>query len=252
MESWTLAAGFDSINVGLSFPKLSSVSKPLKRPRSRRLPSVRRRLVLVRHGEVESNWRERIYGRLDVPLSKNGEGEMRAMAERFGDARFDAVVSSGLARAEFGARLLREARGLVRRDEPDLVEIDRGDWAGRTFTELERDEPGVFGHWLSKPSSRRPPAGESLEDVRDRVAACLARLTREHPGDVAVVAHSWVLKATACHLLGLSLDRAPDLTLPTGGALLVDYDGRRAFDEVGGRNVRVSAWNPDRDVSTGH
>jgi hypothetical protein len=38
------------------------------------------RLLLVRHGAVANSWSERIYGRLDVPLSPAGEAEARTIA----------------------------------------------------------------------------------------------------------------------------------------------------------------------------
>ncbi|MEX1023805.1 MAG: alpha-ribazole phosphatase family protein [Planctomycetota bacterium] len=209
----------------------------------------RRRLVLVRHGEVAADWRRRIYGQLDVPLSANGERQLHAVAERFRDVPFELVASSGLARAEYGARLLREPRGLARRDEPELLEIHRGDWAGRSFDELERDDPGAHTRWLADPGTVRPPNGESLEDLRVRVVRALARLAAEVPGDVAIVAHSWVLRVAACHVLGLALDRAPDLALPTGGALVLDHPAHAPFDAICSRDVRLSGWNPDQAPS---
>ena len=182
------------------------------------------RFWLIRHGRVAREWHGRIYGALDVPLSELGEGQMRAAAERLAAERVDAVVSSGLARTEFGAALLRAPRGLARRDEPDLRELDRGEWAGLWKHELDARDPGAWERWWTDPAGTRPPNGESLTDLGERVLGCLNRLAREHAGGrVAVVAHSWVIRAVAGASLGLPIGATVRLDLPPGSLTAVDW-----------------------------
>lgn len=169
-------------------------------------------------------WRERIYGKLDVPLSPLGEAQARRAAHILSDRPLAAVYSSGLARAEFTARLLREPRALPRRDEPALCELERGDWAGQSFAELECAQPGAFAGWLARPSCTRPPNGESLEDLRARVLPVIERLAREHAGaELAIVSHCWVVRSLVCEALGLELDASPRLHLPTGALVTLDW-----------------------------
>ncbi len=182
------------------------------------------RVHVVRHGLVAASWRERIYGDLDVPLAPEGEAEAERAAERLRRVSLAAVVSSGLARAEFGAARIRAGRGLARRDEPALRELHRGDWTGLGFDELERREPGAWQRWHAEPEERRPPGGESLADLAARVLPALESICAAHAGaEVAIVSHSWVGRLVAAVALGLPPAACTRLRLPTGAAIAVDW-----------------------------
>jgi broad specificity phosphatase PhoE len=179
---------------------------------------------LIRHGAVADPWPASIYGCLDVPLSAHGRMQAHLAAERLRSVDLAAVVSSGLLRAEYGAACIRAYRALGRRDEPDLREIDRGDWAGVSFAELELRDPGAHRRWLAAPHEVRPPNGENLADVAARALPCLQALAEEHSGSaVAVVAHSWVVRVALCTALELPLQRSTALELATGGIAAIDW-----------------------------
>lgn len=183
---------------------------------------------MVRHGAIATEWGRRIYGCLEVPLSPAGEGEARAAAERLQDVELTAVISSGLARAEFGAALLRASRGLPRRDETELREISRGTWAGITLDELEHHSPGAWHAWHRSPELARPPGGESMHDLATRVIPTLDRLALEFAhGAVAIVTHSWVVRTVVCEALALPLSEAPTLEVPTGSLVALDWPSER-------------------------
>ncbi|MEW6073010.1 MAG: histidine phosphatase family protein [Planctomycetota bacterium] len=179
------------------------------------------RLVLVRHGRVAEAWRGRLYGDRDVPLSPRGEEEARATARLLAAEAFAAVVSSGLARAEFGAAELRRGRALPRRDEPALREIRRGEWGGLLPAEVPG---GAFARWLARPDRERPPGGESLADLASRVLPRLDEMAAELAGGAAaLVSHLWVIRVAAAHALGLALARAGSLAVPFGGIVALDW-----------------------------
>ncbi len=208
------------------------------------------RCFLVRHGEVADAWRGRIYGNLDVELSANGRSEAGRVAQCLRDVDLDQVLSSGLARAEFGAECLRAGRKLRRRDETDLREIDRGEWAGLTWEELERKFPGVYANWLQDPGHLKPARGENLTDLAERVLPCLDRIAREFAGgNVAVVAHSWVIRVTVCHALGLSPGAATRFDLPTGKLVGMDWPVKRTANQEP-RPV-LAGFNLDAPPQTG-
>jgi probable phosphoglycerate mutase len=175
-------------------------------------------LIIVRHGQVGAEWRERIYGCLDVPLSDEGRAQARRAARHLASQRLDLVASSGLARTRYGAAVICEGRGLEQVVDPDLREIERGAWAGLTFAELERRQPGAMAHWREHAWESRPEAGESMSDLSERVLPALDRLVRRCPGGViAAVAHSHVARCAVAHALGR--DAAARQQLPTGVVL---------------------------------
>ena len=186
------------------------------------------RLYLIRHGRVADPWPERIYGDLDVPLSEAGQAQARAVGLAFQSHPLDAVVSSGLERAEFGAACLRDGRGLPRVDRPALRELHRGAWAGVAFTELDQREPGAWSAWNADPVRLRPPEGENLAELEGRVVPALRELVEEFPGgSVAIVAHSWVCRLAVCRALSLGLENCAKLDCPPASVLALDWSPER-------------------------
>ena len=194
----------------------------------------RTRIHLVRHGLVDSAWVGRLYGCLDVPLSDEGCRQAQRAAERLlgppGQGRLkptlDLVVHSGLERAAFGAQAIAIAFEMraTPRIEQDLRELDRGEWAGLRADEVERRAPGALAAWHADPDRVRPPGGESLDDLAQRVLPVLDRLASEAPGgEVALVAHGWVVRVALLATLGLARATAARLRVPPASIHTVDW-----------------------------
>lgn len=187
------------------------------------------RLFVLRHGAVDPAWNGRIYGALDVPLSPLGEGEARRAARRLGHVPLDAVISSHLSRARFGAECLRAeclrmGRALQASVDPELRELERGEWAGLAIEALQATSPGAWEAWRAAPDRLRPPGGESLSDLAARVLPRFAHWAAAHPGGaIALVVHGWVLRVLTCHALGLDVSRAPFLDVRTGDVMAFDW-----------------------------
>jgi len=185
------------------------------------------RVYLLRHGEVEAKWRRRIYGSHDVALSERGRDEARVAARRVprDEAhRPRAVISSGLARAVFGAERIAERCGIPHATEPDLREIDRGEWVGCEPESLPSAEAALLRAWFQRPGRTRAPGGESLHDLDARVAPVLDALAKAHAdASVCVVAHLWVIRTAVCRALAIDLDLAPRIEVRTGGMVVLDW-----------------------------
>jgi broad specificity phosphatase PhoE len=70
------------------------------------------------------------------------------------------------------------------------MEINLGRWQGRLATDIEREDPELFRRWHAEPWTVRPPEGESLARVQERVyAAADDILARCHGQCVGVVTH---------------------------------------------------------------
>lgn len=189
------------------------------------------RIYLLRHGDVDAYWRDRIYGCLDIPLSEEGRAQARRQAAHLTTLPLARIVSSGLERTEYGAACLRASRDAVRIDDPELRELDRGAWAGMALADLERAQPGAWARWYAAPGAARPPGGESLDDLAARVLPRLRYWAEQHVGAaVALVTHGWVIRVAVLHVLGLSNDHAPRLDVRTGD--LTELDWPRAIGAV--------------------
>jgi broad specificity phosphatase PhoE len=180
------------------------------------------RILLIRHGEVASDWAGRVYGAFDVPLSERGHQQTRRIVGALRSVDLCAVVSSGLQRTEAMAATLCESRALERHRDPELREVERGSWVGKHPGKMEASEAEAFLRWSHDSKQRAPGGGESLEDLAARVQPRLVHWAHVYAGEtLAVVTHAWVIRVTLCQVLGASLDRASRIEVQTGEVILL-------------------------------
>jgi probable phosphoglycerate mutase len=136
---------------------------------------------------------------------KEGWAQAARLAERLATARIAAVYSSPLERARETAEAVARPHGLAVGILGGAVEIDFGDWTGRTLAELAEDPR--WRRFNTFRSATRIPGGEMMPEVQARIVAALEELRLRH-GDatVAVVSHGDVIKSAVCHYAGIPLD----------------------------------------------
>ncbi len=176
------------------------------------------RFWMIRHAIVEENARAVLYGTMDVPLCETSlvaEAPMYdALARRLPREAVWRVTpllrTRRTAEAIFAAGYPRAPLGV----EPALAEQALGDWQGLPHAELpERLTRPAHAFWPLG-GEERPPGGESMRDVIERVGGRLEELAREFPGrDVIVVGHGGAIRAAVAHALRIEADNALHLAL---------------------------------------
>jgi broad specificity phosphatase PhoE len=162
-------------------------------------------ILLVRHaahvelGTILSGRRR------DIALSNEGLGQAAILADLLGVEAVAAVYSSPRERAWYTARDIAEPHGLKVEVLDELDEIDFGDWAGKSFAELEGDED--WNAWNERRGSARCPAGETMGEAIARAFAALEQIAHQHEeGSVAAVTHCDIIRGVIARVLGLPLD----------------------------------------------
>ncbi|HEX5146088.1 MAG TPA: histidine phosphatase family protein [Conexibacter sp.] len=169
-------------------------------------------LWLARHGETEWSLSGRHTGRTDVPLTRNGERQAAALGERIAGARFALVLASPLSRARRTAELAGYADALALDD--DLMEVDYGDYEGRTTAEIRRARPD-WDLWRDG-----CPGGETIAEAAARADRVLAR-ARAADGPVLLVGHGHLTRTLASRALTLSPDTGRHLALDPASLSIV-------------------------------
>ncbi len=165
------------------------------------------KLYIIRHGQTAWNKEEVFRGTRDIPLNEVGLKEAVAVGAYLESVPFDALYTSPLSRARQTAQAVAEATGLAPLDEPNLIDLNFGDWQGISLQEVKEKYPELYATWTTRPERAAFPGGESLNDVLTRVKSLLSRLLKEYPEDtVALFTHRVVCKVFICHLLGLGLE----------------------------------------------
>jgi len=184
------------------------------------------RLRLVRHAEVVSEHRGRLYGGSDVPLSPEGLAAGRALAPALAAAPLDAVLSSPLQRARLLAQEVAALAGVPLLVEPGFRELDRGRWTGLSPAELEARSPGALARYTADPERCGAPEGERESQLSARVWAALQRIADERPGQhLLLVAHAHVLRVIMARLAGWTAAQSMQHFLPKLGVIDARLDG---------------------------
>ena len=152
------------------------------------------RIIAIRHGETAWNVDTRIQGHLDIPLNDMGLWQARQVARALAGEPLSAIYASDLQRAHTTARAIAEATGAPLVPEPALRERSFGELEGRTFAEIEAELPEQARRWRQRDPHFAPEGGETLVQLRERIAATTHRLAAQHTGGLVVlVAHGGVL-----------------------------------------------------------
>ena len=177
------------------------------------LPRGVTRFWLVRHAIVEHTARQTMYGTLDVPLCPDHltsqKAAYRALARRL--PRDAAWLSSPLQRAQKTGLTIQKAGNfsIPLEIEPAFAEQSIGQWNGTphdTFPSLLKKPVPPF--W-SIAADERPPEGESMQDVRQRIGRALERFAQERAGqDMVVLSHGGAIRMALSHCLDIPVDTA--------------------------------------------
>jgi broad specificity phosphatase PhoE len=140
-----------------------------------------------------------------ICLNETGNVQAQRLAERFSEIKLDAIYSSPLERALHTAETIASRLKLEVKKSTALNEIDYGDWTGKSFEVLARDER--WRHFNTKRSLTAIPGGESFPGVQDRIVKELNALAGIHGhANVALVSHADVIRAAICYLAGIPID----------------------------------------------
>jgi len=152
-------------------------------------------LVIVRHGRTAHNASGRLLGHLDPPLDELGRAQAEALAAAVGPV--DRIISSPLLRT-------RETAAAFGRDveiDDRWIELDYGDYDGTPLGEIG---PEIWARWRAD-LDFRPPGGETLRELGDRVRGALDELaadTTVGEGTTVVVTHVSPVKAAVGWAVG--------------------------------------------------
>lgn len=164
------------------------------------------RLILIRHGQTEWNATGRWQGQADPPLNETGRAQARQTAQELISQKIEVLISSDLRRARETAEIIGGAIGLPVELEPRLREINLGDWQGLYSDDIRTRWPDEMRVWIESPLAIRPPNGESIRELADRVVTAITDLVACYPDRcVGLVAHELPIASIIVRSRGIPL-----------------------------------------------
>lgn len=194
------------------------------------------KIYLIRHGETKDSHPKRYKGSIDVPLSKNGEEQMKRLSKYIVESGLDrlhVVYSSDLSRAVKSAEIIAKPHGLKPVIMQELRERNFGIWEGMSFDEIKEQYPAEFEAWAGNPLKFSPMEGESTLEVKDRSLNALNDILEEHNNvnsesvrtSIAIVSHGGIIRIVLCHLLGISLENIFRIEQDFGALNIIEFHG---------------------------
>jgi probable phosphomutase (TIGR03848 family) len=210
-------------------------------------------VVLLRHARSTANGSGVLAGRSPgVELDATGQKQAAALVERLEAVPLAAIVSSPLTRCRQTVQTLAAWRGLEVLTEPDLSEVDYGEWTNRELRTLFK-EP-LWTVVQQHPSAAVFPAGEGLAGVQARSVAAIrahdARITEEHGAEAVwlVCSHGDVIKSILADALGQHLDSFQRIVVDPASVSVVWYTDTRPFvmrvNDTGGELASIVPKKP--------
>ena len=186
-------------------------------------------LILVRHGETIHNAAGIAQGWQDSQLSEKGESQVRKLANRLLAYGADALFSSPLNRALATAKAISDVTGLPITPLEDLREMNYGEWEGKSFLEVRKNDEPIFRRWIAE-DDFPCPNGESHKDVLARMKRAFEAVsTAARP---VVVTHGTAIRVGATALLNVPLSTVRNLAQDNASINLFIVRGERYILKV--------------------
>ena len=162
-------------------------------------------LDFLRHGETSLS--HTLRGKTDDALTAKGWMQMQStltQAEQFGQA-WDVIYSSPLQRCRLFAEQWAEQKQLPLFIEPNLQEMDFGEWEAQPTERLYQLFPDELAQFWQTPLSFTPPQAESLLAFKSRVLESVETLTQQMHKQgwqrALIISHGGVIKLLKCQAL---------------------------------------------------
>jgi len=216
------------------------------------------RLFILRHAQTALNVAGKMQGNTATPLDDEGRRQAAELAETLYDLyAIDHIFTSPYPRAVETAQFVARKYGLEVEATPDLAELGFGDIENESFTDLKTLAPDFYNQTnalyslpsiqgLGKPAY---PGGESIVQIRARVAHFTDQLLEKHKGKcVAAVSHGGFIKYMFAYYLGFPLEQPIFISIENTSISIVDFvESRvivRCFNETGHLHLPIRYSRP--------
>jgi phosphoserine phosphatase len=129
------------------------------------------RIVLVRHGHVEAILPPRFRGQTDLPLTARGTPRAKMTPDLLAYLpRPAAACASPLSRCMTTAGIIVQPPSLPVVPMPSFLDINYGDWQGRSYQDVQQADPEGFARWFDARHLAVIPGGKTPLQLAGRVA----------------------------------------------------------------------------------
>lgn len=183
------------------------------------------KLILVRHGETDSNKKGTYLGWTDVGLNEAGVMHAYAAKKKLEGENIDAVYASPLNRAYKTAEIINENFGLDIICENSLMERNFGIWDNLNHAEITEKYPMEYEEYTRDWINYCVKDGESSMQAYKRITNFINILLSEKKnGCVLIVTHLGCIRKVIAHLLGMAIEGSWRFKIDNGGITKIEVN----------------------------
>lgn len=172
-------------------------------------------LVLIRHGEIDSNVAKVYSGRSSESLNSTGRIQAESAAVRLVGQSVAALFTSPLTRAVETASIIGQRINLLPQLSGHFNELLMGPWEGLSEAQVESMYPDEFALWNSMPADLCIEGRETLDDLSRRAIGGLIEIRKQNgPEPVAIVSHVAVIRVLLLRAQGRPLNDYKKVAVP--------------------------------------
>ena len=192
-------------------------------------------IILVRHGQSETNVQKVFTGQLNASLTPMGIEQAQRMARYVARYPVEKVYASSLQRAVDTAVPICCMLNCPMETSDDLREIYAGAWEGISFEEVAERYPDDYAIWRQDFGNARPNGGESCKELYDRVVRTFRRVVENTPEKVVcIVSHAIPIRMMQCYITYGCVAAADKMPwVPNASVTVYTYDGGYHLQEQG-------------------
>lgn len=162
-------------------------------------------LYLIRHGETDENKNGIVIGSTDAPLNDTGRLQAALLRDRINALEVNVLYSSPLSRAVDTATILFGTKAPIVTDS-SLQEFHFGDWENKQFSDISKEYPELWQHWVNDWENTEIPGGESFRAFEGRVVGVIQEILANCAGQrIAVVSHGGCIRTLMAHFFSSSV-----------------------------------------------
>ena len=158
----------------------------------------------------------------DSALTQLGEGQALKHGELLDRERVSKIFASDLGRVRQTVSLIQANCTADLHFDEKLRECNMGRWEGQRVEDIQEEWHVEYGRWRDDNERNSPPDGESINDMKRRVATVLNTVTNESAERVAFVTHGLTTRALLDLLIGLTARQKEQLRIPNGVVHMVE------------------------------
>jgi probable phosphoglycerate mutase len=186
-------------------------------------------------------------GRKDSRLTSKGVDSAIALGKRLHTVELNCIYASSSGRTMHTAQLIRGDREIPVIPTDELMEINLGDWEGKTADEISKLDSAMQKAFWESPQLYQSRTGESFYQVRDRAEAILKKIVDENAsGNVLIVSHAVVVKTILSIYKDIPVEQVWEPPFMHGTSLsIVELDGggsRILLEGDMGHTKASNAW----------